>query len=103
MPETTRDKRAAALQYDPKSDTAPVLSAFGQGFVAEKIIETAQKTGVPIKKDVNLAHMLAGLSVGDEIPPELYEVVARVLLFVSEVDQGYGKRIRAAAGSHPAE
>lgn len=89
--------RAAAIQYDPERDRAPVMSAFGEGYMADRIIEKATEAGVPIQKDANLAGMLAGLSVGDEIPPELYEVVARVLIFVSQVDQSYGRRIRKAA------
>lgn len=90
-------KRAAAVSYDPESDAVPILSAFGEGYVAEKIIETAEEAGVPVVEDTDLASMLAKMSVGDEIPPSLYEVVAKVLVFVSELDQSYGSRIRQYA------
>lgn len=93
--------RAAAIKYDPKTDAVPVMSAMGEGFVAEKIVEKAREAGVPVHKDPNLAGVLARLSVGDEIPPELYEVVARILVFVSEVDQSYGKRLQSAAQNRP--
>ena len=90
-------KRAAALQYNPEKDNVPILSAIGEGFVAEKIIETAKEAGVPIVPDANLTSLLAKMSVGDEIPPDLYEVVAKVLIFVSEMDRSYGERIRKTA------
>ena len=93
------NKRAAALRYDPDHDDVPVLSAFGEGFMAERIIERAQESGVPVLPDPNLAAMLAKLSVGDDIPPALYEVVARVLLFVGELNSRYGSRLKSATGS----
>ncbi|MDR1117343.1 MAG: EscU/YscU/HrcU family type III secretion system export apparatus switch protein [Oscillospiraceae bacterium] len=89
-----RGKRAAAIKYDPADHSAPVLAAFGEGFVAEKIIEAAEEAGVPVMPDPDLASMLARLSIGDEIPPSLYEVVAKVLLFVSELDRDYGDKLR---------
>jgi len=45
--------------------------------------------------DQNLASMLSKLSVGDEISPEMYEAVAKVLAFVSEIDRRYGEKVRA--------
>ena len=88
-------KRAAAITYDPKEHEAPILSAFGEGHVAEKIIAVAKESGVPILPDPSLSSMLSKISVGDEIPEELYEAVAKVLLFVSEVDRNYGDKLRA--------
>ena len=90
-------KRAAALKYDPNNDAVPILSAFGEGYVAERIIETAEEHGVPVLPDPNLAGMLSKLSVGDDIPPALYEVVAKILIFVGEMDRGYGQRLGRAA------
>jgi flagellar biosynthesis protein len=94
MAENRRPRRAAALSYDPERDGAPILSAFGEGFVAERIVESAKKSGVPVVSDSPLAEVLARLSVGDEIPAELYEVVAKLLLFVSEIDRGYGDKLK---------
>ena len=87
-------KRAAALKYDPARDAVPVLSAFGEGFMAEKIIETAEEAGVPIVPDADLSAMLSQMSVGDDIPAVLYEAVAKVLLFVGDLDREYGAEIR---------
>ena len=91
-------RRAAALSYDPENDSVPILSAFGEGFLAEKILEMAEESGVPIVPDPKLAAMLAKMSVGDDIPPSLYDVVAKVLLFVSEMDSKYGEKLRQATG-----
>ncbi|MDR0951715.1 MAG: EscU/YscU/HrcU family type III secretion system export apparatus switch protein [Oscillospiraceae bacterium] len=83
-------KRAAAIKYEPGADEAPVLAAFGEGYVAEKIVSVAKQSGVKVVEDPSLASMLSKMSVGDQIPEELYEVVARVLIFVSDVDKKYG-------------
>ena len=87
---------AASLKYDPKMDFAPQVTAAGKGYVAEKIIETAQAAGVPIYRDEALAGTLNRLQVGDMIPRELYEVVAEVLAFVMSVDRE-GERYRRAS------
>ena len=91
-------KRAAAIKYDPDANNVPVLAAFGEGYLADKILEVARESGVPVVPDPSLASMLAKVSVGDDIPAELYEVVAKVLVFVGEVDKSYGARVRAASG-----
>ena len=89
-------RRAAAISYDPENDGAPVLSAFGEGHLADKIVAVAKESGVPVVEDPSLSSMLSKVSVGDEIPEELYEAVAKVLIFVSEVDRSYGDRLKKA-------
>ncbi len=84
-------KEVAALRYSPEKGKAPSIVALGKGEVAEKIIEAAEKNDVPVYEDVSLAHALNALHIGDEIPPELYEVVAQVLVFVSKIDSSYGE------------
>lgn len=79
-------KQAVALEYDP-SEIAPKVIATGQGLVAEKIIDTATENNVPIHKDESLAKTLSKLDVGNQIPPELYEVVAEILVFVDAMDK----------------
>jgi flagellar biosynthesis protein len=86
--------RAAALKYEPGEDDAPILAAFGEGHLARKIVDIAKESGVPVMPDPSLASMLSKVSVGDEIPAELYEAVAKVLAFVAEVDKRYGQRVR---------
>lgn len=79
-------KQAVALEYDP-ADSAPRVIAMGRGAVAERIIEQAKKADVPVHKDEKLANTLSKLQIGDMIPPELYEVVAEILLFVDGMDK----------------
>lgn len=83
-------KHAAALQYSPDSDAAPRIVAVGKGQIAERIIQKAQENNVPLYQDTNLAQTLSSLSIGDEIPPEIYEVVAEILIFIGCVDESYG-------------
>jgi len=89
-------KRAAAISYDPAEHNVPVLAAFGEGYVAQKIVEVAKESGVPILPDPNLTSMLSRISVGDEISPDMYEAVAKVLVFVSEVDRSYGEKVKSS-------
>lgn len=83
-------KIAVAIEYDP-SEEAPKILATGRGYVAEKIIEKAVEENVPLHKDDKLAGTLSKLEIGDMIPPELYGVVAEILLFVDKVDKIKGK------------
>ena len=88
--EEQKNKIAVALEYEP-SEEAPKIVASGRGYLAEKIIERAVEENVPLHKDDKLAGTLSKLEIGDAIPPELYEVVAEVLLFVDKVDKIKGK------------
>ena len=81
-----KDKTAVAIAYEP-GEAAPKILATGKGKVAEKIIETAKENNVPLYKDNKLAGTLSKLQIGDMIPPELYEVVAEVLVFVDDMDR----------------
>lgn len=89
--EDNKVKKAVALQYDP-DEIAPKVIASGRGLVADKIISEASKADIPIHRDDKLAENLSKLDVGDMIPPELYEVVAEVLVFVDAVDKLKGNK-----------
>ena len=86
-----RGKTAAAIQYDVDSHEAPIMTAFGSGHIAEKMLEVAEQSGVPVHKDQKLSSMLSKLSIGDEISEDMYEAVAKVLAFVAELDRKYGE------------
>lgn len=81
-----KEKTAVALAYDP-GDMAPKILATGKGALADKIIEKAKENDVPLYKDNKLANTLSKLQIGDMIPPELYEVVAEILVFVDDMDR----------------
>ncbi|MBS7339518.1 MAG: EscU/YscU/HrcU family type III secretion system export apparatus switch protein [Suilimivivens sp.] len=84
--EEKKVKQAIALAYDP-NDEAPTVIASGKGALAERIIEKAQEADVPVHRDDKLADTLSRLEIGDMIPPELYEVVAEILVFVDAMDK----------------
>lgn len=81
-----KPKQAIALEYDPSED-APKVIASGRGLLAERIIERAKEADVPIHQDGKLADTLSRLEIGEMIPPELYEVVAEILVFVDAMDK----------------
>lgn len=81
-----RVKQAIALEYDP-GEEAPKVVASGRGILAERIIEKAKECDVPVHRDDKLADTLSRLEIGDAIPPELYEVVAEILVFVDSMDK----------------
>ena len=87
-----RNKVSVALQYNP-GEQAPKIIASGRGAIAEKIIEKAKEADVPLYEDSKLANTLSKLEIGDMIPPELYNVVAEILVFVDDCD-----RIKAKLG-----
>ena len=74
--------KAVALRYRPDRDPAPRVTAKGSGHVARRILELARKQDIPIREDRNLIQVLSHLDPDQEIPPELYFVVAEILAFV---------------------
>lgn len=90
MEEKKKIKQAIALEYNPDEE-APKVIATGRGALAERIIEKAKESDVPIHRDDKLADTLSRLEIGDMIPPELYEVVAEILVFVDSMDKIRGK------------
>ena len=84
-------KQASALRYAP-GDNAPVVVAAGKGETAEKIIAAAQENGIAVHVDPECARLLSFVELDAEIPYELYEVVARILAFVSMVDSRAAKK-----------
>lgn len=83
-------KRAVALSYTEEM-TAPTVVASGTGLVAENILKEAQKHDVPVYEDEKMATILTQLQVGEEIPEELYELVAKIMVFVGDMDKIYAK------------
>ena len=79
-------KQAIALEYNPAED-APRVVASGRGYLAERIIERAKEAQVPVHQDTKLANTLSKLEIGEMIPPQLYEVVAEILVFVDAMDK----------------
>ncbi|MDB5083235.1 MAG: FlhB protein [Bacilli bacterium] len=82
-------RKATALGYQANTDRAPRVLALGKGQTADRIIETAKANGIPIHEDAALVETLVTLDIGQEIPPELYQVVAEILVFVKRLEDRY--------------
>ena len=89
-------QKAAALKYSQSpSDSAPVVVASGVGYAAQKIIEIAQDSGVPVFQDDSLASLLSQLRSGTQIPPELYRAVVDIYVyFLGFAVNAEGKAVR---------
>lgn len=93
---------AVALKYEEgNADRAPWVVAKGLDEVAQNIKRIAREAGIPIVEDKPLARGLHRMvEIGDEIPEELFEAVAKVLAFVLHPDrarQGADRTLQGAA------
>ena len=79
-------RKAAALTYEQGFD-APIVIAAGVGVIADKIIEKAESNDVPIVYNKELSDLLCNVDVGEYIPPELYDAVAHVIAYITDLDK----------------
>ena len=89
------NKKAVALSYDEEGQSAPVIVASGMGYMAQKIIDTARESGVPVYEDNSLATVLTQLDLGSAVPEELYAAI--VDIYVYFLDYGRDKKRREPA------
>jgi flagellar biosynthetic protein FlhB len=74
---------AVALRYESGQMRAPRVVAKGARLMARRIVDIAVRHGVPVVENPPLARSLFRLvAVGQEIPGELYRLVAEVLAHV---------------------
>ena len=74
---------AVALKYDPDKDSAPVVLAKGQDYMALRIIKIGEENGVVIMENRPLARALyASCELDREIPEEFYGAVAEILVYI---------------------
>jgi len=74
---------AVALKYDDKVSSAPTVIAKGQDYIARKMKEVAIENNIQIVENPPLAQSLFSMcEVDDEIPGDLYQAVADILVFV---------------------
>lgn len=77
-------KKAVAIKY-PDGAEIPFITAKGRGELADKIVEIAEKNNVKIENDALLVDVLDVQKIGDAIPEEAWEAVAKILAFVLEI------------------
>jgi flagellar biosynthesis protein len=81
------EKTATVIRYDKDKDKAPTVVAHGKGHVAQKIIEMAQSHNIPLQEDPLLVENLIDMDLGENVPPQLYSVIAEVLLLIEKMDK----------------
>ena len=80
---------AAALKYNEESGYAPKLVAKGQNELAEKIIAIAKENGILIKQDKDLVAVLNSLELDEQIPLEIYSIVAEIFAMLYNMNKKY--------------
>lgn len=80
---------AAVIKYDEGAGKSPTVVAQGKGEVAQQIIELAKKNNIHMQEDSTLVSNLLDMDLGDNIPPQLYSVMAEILLLIEEMEKSY--------------
>lgn len=88
MPTPEKRRRATALRYEGTG--APKVTASGQGYIADRILEVARENGIPIREDPALSRALEALELGEEIPEDLYKAVAEAIAWAYSLDAQAG-------------
>ncbi len=77
---------AIALYYDPGETPVPLVTAVGEGPLAQYMRHDAERLGVPVMRSVPLARKLLFYCEDDEEVPEiLFDAVAEVLAWAESV------------------
>jgi len=85
---TEESKKAVALRYEQKKDSAPKVVAKGRGLArGYELLNLQDNNGVPLKEDKTLVEVLSKLELSEEIPVELYKAVAEILVFVYQIKE----------------
>ncbi|GGX80127.1 export system protein [Litchfieldella qijiaojingensis] len=77
-------RQAVALAYG-EGDSAPRVLAKGYGELAERIVAEASRQGVYVHDAPELVALLMQLDLDERIPPQLYQVIAELLVWVREI------------------
>jgi type III secretion protein U len=77
---------AIAIDFEPGRCPVPTISAKGEDHVARAMREAAEEAGVPIVRNVPLAReLLARCEEGEVVPPDLFDVLAEVIIWADSV------------------
>jgi flagellar biosynthetic protein FlhB len=83
------DHYSVVLRYDQASMAAPVVVAKGLDNLALRIQDVAREHSVPIARVPPLARLMyARLEIGQPVPEQLFEAVAKVLAWAYELKRG---------------
>lgn len=81
-----KDKKKATVIKYVASENAPVITAKGEGFSAQYIINLAKNGNVPVVQ-CEISESLSKLEIGSAIPVEMWEAVAKVFAAVIEMEK----------------
>lgn len=84
---TNQNKTAVALRYDTTKDAVPKVVAKGHQMVAERILEIAAEYGIPVHQDADLVEVLHAVELDQEIPLEVYSVVAEIFAYIYRMNK----------------
>ena len=88
---------AIAIDYERERCPVPLIAAKGEGEVAAAMRRAAEEAGVPIVRNVPLARdLLARAEVGEAIPPDLFDIIAEVILWAAEAREALQRERDAA-------
>lgn len=87
MSKSKKRNKAVALKYNVEEDLSPIVIAAGYGEVAGKIIDVAEKQGIPVFRDDTAVSLLCTLDIGRNIPTDLYSVVAAIYIELLDTSQ----------------
>jgi flagellar biosynthesis protein len=90
-------QKAVALTYRHGRDNAPILSAKGEGAIAEQILQLAFAKGIRVRQDSDLAEILMAVDVDSEIPLEAFAAVAEILNYIYRINRIYGTNDKSGA------
>lgn len=77
---------AAVIKYN--DGEAPSVVAHGKGNVARQIIDLALENNIHLQEDPLLVENLLDMDLGESVPPQLYSVIAEILLLIEEIEKG---------------
>jgi len=98
--ERERTTGAVALRYAPGEMPVPRVVAKARGEGAERILALAREHGVPVREDHDLLELLALCELGEEIPEELYQVVAELVHCLWRLNEDLALRAPRGAESN---
>lgn len=81
--------QAAVIKYDEETGKTPTVVARGKGQVAHQIMELAKENNIHMQEDSELVANLLDMDLGDNIPPQLYAVMAEILLLIEEMEKNF--------------
>lgn len=75
-----KSSAAVAISYNEEKKS-PFVSALGYESRAQAIIDMAKELGVYIHKDPVLLNELKALKEGEQVPEQLFQIIAEILAF----------------------